>query len=207
MLKSYAVDSEALAAAIREANEGKDDKLKVLKSDLARLQKQHSKVEEQITTLLDVMEQGGDTAPVLQGLKQRQSRAEAYAVEIAAIKGACSTLERQFLDLEVVSKGYLEFPVILERAQELKLEKPLQALLQSVIDVIVWKENSEDRKEGWAEVQLFPVPEEVLALSAEARAAVQYSKEELAGMKPKTVKRALRVRSTATTKRHHSVNR
>lgn|GEM_PF-1029671 len=181
LLKNYAVDDDAMSKAVRDANAGKDSKLGSLKDDLAKLKRKRTKVQKQVDGLLNVIEDGeADTAPLLQRLKQRQAELDLLDKDIDTTNAACAELERYVLDLEVVAQGYREFPTILKRAQELKLEKPLQAVLRSVIDVIVWNEDPKNPKEGVADVQLFPIPEEVLSLSEAARAALSCSPDELA---------------------------
>jgi hypothetical protein len=66
-------------------------------------------------------------------------------------------IEEDVLESEVVAEAYAKMGALLAEART-RAREELKALLQGLVEVIEWRPNAEDAKQGQALIELLPPP-------------------------------------------------
>ena len=158
-LRAYAVDEQAIREAVSAANEGRDEALARLSHETANARAAHSKAKQNLNALLDVVENGGgQITSLLTRLKEAEDREQALKHEVIDLEAKRAALQDEMLTAEVVAEGYRNLHRLLTEALTAGVEADVKELLRAVIDVVEWRENPENPKQGTALIQLFELP-------------------------------------------------
>ena len=164
-LKRHAVDPAAITEAVRLANAGRDREVVAVEIDLAKARAALATASRAATALVDAVEQdaveaGGSSGQVLRArLREREAAAQVLRLEVGDLELRRDALRQKLLDAEVVAEGYRSLPRVLDAALAQGAHEELRALLQAVIDVVEWREDSANPSQGTATIQFFELPE------------------------------------------------
>jgi site-specific DNA recombinase len=157
-LRDYTIDDAAIAAAVREANGGRDDVVSNIDAEIERRRTALSSAKSAVDRLLGMVEDGQGSTALMDRLRQRE---EEVAAEGAAIRDAQTrraSAIAHVIELEAVASGYRNFAALFQAALSRDAHLEVRDLLRSIIEVIEWSEDPKDSKKGQALIQLFPLP-------------------------------------------------
>lgn len=163
-LKRYALDPMAIEAAVQAANKGRDRELAKVESELEKGRGAFTAATRAVTALVDaverdIVEAGGRAGQGLRTrLREREAAARALLAEVEDMELRRDALRQKLLDAQVVVESYRSLPRVLDAAREQGAHEEVRALLQAIIDVVEWRENTTDRTRGTATIQFFELP-------------------------------------------------
>lgn len=158
-LSQYVVDRPALAAAVRDLNAGRADGLLQVRSELKNVADAVSTKKGQVEKLLDLLEGDGDDVVALRR-RIRERQAELLDLERAKtdLEHRRELLERDLIESDAVAAAYSSLGTLLDEAVRKGARQEIRSLLQSLVDVVEWRESPGDPTRGEAVIQLFPLP-------------------------------------------------
>jgi site-specific DNA recombinase len=158
-IRARALDPDAIKKAVAEANAGRDQGLAQVERELQEVRTAHQQVAKTLTKLLDALEGDDHDAGALKGrIREKDALANQLKVKMGELEAKRNALKDEILNAEVVAESYSKLPQVLDEAERAGAREELKALLQSVIDVVEWRQDPADEKRGEALLQLFPVP-------------------------------------------------
>lgn len=158
-LRARALDPDAIKKAVAEANAGRDQGLAEVERDLQEVRTAHQQVSKTLTKLLDALEGDDEDVGALKvRVREKDAQAAQLKVKMGELEAKRDALKSEILNAEVVAEGYSKLPNVLDEAERAGARAELKALLQSVIDVVEWRQDPVDEKKGEVLLQLFPVP-------------------------------------------------
>ena len=158
-LRTQALDPDAIKKAVAEANAGRDHGLAEVERELQEVRTAHQQVSKTLTKLLDALEGDDEDAGALKvRIREKDAQVNQLKVKAGELEAKRDALKNETLNAELVAEAYGKLPLILEEVERADGRDELKALLQSVIDVVEWRQDPADEKKGEALLQLFPVP-------------------------------------------------
>jgi hypothetical protein len=94
------------------------------------------------------------------GERQAEKQLKAQLLDLETRR---QSLKQEILDAATVAEGYRHLPVLLDAVQQKGSRADLRDVIQRVVDVVEWRQDPNDSKQGKALIRLFPlaVPEGV----------------------------------------------
>src|SRR5438477_204350 len=100
-----------------------------------------------ITKLLDTLKNNKtNTKTVMARLRKRKKIAKQIKGDMAALESRRDALKVKTLNATVVAEAYAKLPTLLDEAERAGARQKLKTLLQSIIQVIEWRQNPNNPK-------------------------------------------------------------
>jgi site-specific DNA recombinase len=157
-LRGLSIDPDAIRAAVREVNAGRDDAAAKLRSEADKVKASLTAARKTIASLTDAIEAGGDAAALVARLREREAQVADLRRELATLEEKVAATERQTVSAEAVVEGYTQLHRLLDDAIAADAREELRDVLRAIIDVVEWREDPSEPRSGEALIQLFEIP-------------------------------------------------
>lgn len=155
-LRNYSLNPDAIRSAVHDANAGRDEALAKVEDELQQKKTAYLQASKLVAKLLDTLE--GDDGAALDSLRARLREREAaknkLKIEVGDLEAKRQVLRQQMLDAITVIDSYSKLPFIIDRAEKIGARDELKTLLQTVLEVVEWRQSPEDPKRGEALIKL-----------------------------------------------------
>lgn len=89
----------------------------------------------------------------------RQVEIDALKFELEDLSRRRQTAKAQTLDVEAVAESYSKLPRILDEVERAGAAGELRTVIRTLIDVVEWRQDAVNPKQGIAEIQLYELPD------------------------------------------------
>ncbi len=158
-LRAYALDHGTIVAAVKSANQGRDEAFRAVEEELAKVKTAQQQNGKQLARLLDLLESDDGDGALVTRLRQKQAAEKELKGRAIELETQRQTLKQDILDASTVAESYRHLARLFDELKKRGTPEELRNVLQRVIDVVEWKQDPENSKAGSAKIRLFPLAE------------------------------------------------
>lgn len=157
-LREYSLDEEKVVAAVKQANQGRDEEYRRVAEELAQTRTAQQQNGKQLAKLLDVLESdAADDGALVTRLRQKQAAEKELKAKAIELETQRQALQSEILDATTVADSYRQLARLFDELKANGTPEELRDVVQRVVDVVEWKQDPENSKAGSAKIRLFPL--------------------------------------------------